>query len=191
MVKSAPKKIYPPSQGTVGESIPQDVYRVIDDPKQKKQKLELAYPSGLTESKRELEIQSRVHTTSGSTCQQVGLHLLTKVCEAIVLPHASLEEAIGILNTLAKTMQTMQPRDAIEGHLISQLVVLHEQCMTWLGKANRTDNIDFANVYLNGASKLLLRHHETLAALLKYRRDDEQRVHVEFGDAPRRPLYGI
>jgi hypothetical protein len=67
----------------------------------------------------------------------------------------------------------------IEGHLIAQLVVLHEQSMTWLGKANRTENIDFLNVYLNGASKLLVRHHETLVALLKYRRGDEQRVHVE------------
>lgn len=35
------------------------------------------------------------------------------------------------------------------------------------------------NVYLNGASKLLTRHHETLDALLKYRRKGEQRVHVE------------
>jgi hypothetical protein len=34
-------------------------------------------------------------------------------------------------------------------------------------------------MYLNGASKLLTRHHETLEALLTYRRKEEQRVHVE------------
>lgn len=164
---------------TVNGPVARDVYRITDDPKQEKQKVELACPVGLTENERELEIQSRIHTASGSMCQQVGLHLLTKICEAIALPHASLEETVGILNTLAKEMQSMQPRDEIEGHLIAQLVVLHEQCMTWLGKANRTENIGFVNVYFNGASKLLVRHHETLAALLKYRRGDEQRVHVE------------
>lgn len=51
--------------------------------------------------------------------------------------------------------------------------------MEWLGRALRTDQINFANTCLNGASKLLARHHETLASLLKYRRGDEQRVHVE------------
>lgn len=51
--------------------------------------------------------------------------------------------------------------------------------MDWLGRAHRTERVDFANVYLNGASKLLTRHHETLEALLKYRRKGEQRVHVE------------
>jgi hypothetical protein len=51
--------------------------------------------------------------------------------------------------------------------------------MDWLGRAMLTERVDFANVYLNGASKLLTRHHETLEVLLKYRRKGEQRVYVE------------
>ena len=76
-------------------------------------------------------------------------------------------------------MHSLEPRDEIEGQLISQLIILHEHSMEWLGRALRTDQINFANICLNGASKLLVRHHETLASLLKYRRGDEQRVHVE------------
>jgi hypothetical protein len=51
--------------------------------------------------------------------------------------------------------------------------------MSRLGRAQRTTQADFANTYLNGASKLLVRHHETLDALMKYRRGGEQRVYVE------------
>lgn len=39
--------------------------------------------------------------------------------------------------------------------------------MEWLGKAMRAERPDFANIYVNGASKLLTRHHETLDTLLK------------------------
>lgn len=48
-----------------------------------------------------------------------------------------------------------------------------------IGRAICTERVDFANVYLNGAPKLLTRHHDTLESLLKYRRKGEQRVHVE------------
>jgi hypothetical protein len=59
-----------------------------------------------------------------------------------------------------------------------------EHAMDWLARAKRTERVDFSNVYLNGASKLLTRHHETLDALLKYRRKGEQRVqeHVHVYD---------
>lgn len=50
-----------------------------------------------------------------------------------------------------------------------------------IAKAIKTDKADFAKVYLNGASKLLARHHEALNSLLKYRRNGEQRVHVYDG----------
>lgn len=63
--------------------------------------------------------------------------------------------------------------------MIAQLVVLQEQAMNWLGRAQQAERVDFANIYLNGASKLLTRHHETLEALLKYQRKGEQPVHVE------------
>ncbi len=73
----------------------------------------------------------------------------------------------SLLNKAAQSMQALAPQDEYEGQLVAQLVVLHEQAMDWLGRAMRTERVDFANVYLNGASKLLSRHHETLDALLK------------------------
>ncbi len=62
---------------------------------------------------------------------------------------------------------------------MAQLVVLHEYAMNLLGRAMRVERADFANIYLNGASKLLARPHETLEVLLKYRRKGAQQVHVE------------
>lgn len=57
--------------------------------------------------------------------------------------------------------------------------------MNILGQVIRTEIVNFANVYLNGASKLLTRHLEMLKALLKYRRKGELRVHVEHVHVPR------
>jgi hypothetical protein len=83
------------------------------------------------------------------------------------------------LDEFAKAMQVFSPEDEYEGQLITQLIVLHENALEFLNRASRTDRIDFTNIYLNGASKLLARHHETLDMLLKYRRKGEQRVSVE------------
>jgi hypothetical protein len=84
-----------------------------------------------------------------------------------------------IMDTLTHSMCALAPQDEYEGQLIAQLVVLHDHAMQWLGRALRSDRADFANIYLNGASKQLTRHHEALDTLLKYRRRGEQRVHVE------------
>ncbi len=107
------------------------------------------------------------------------LTLLTKACDALSTQSNNIESSVQQLNMIAKTMQALEPRDEVEGQLLAQLVVLHEQAMSWLGRALRTERVDFANTYLNGASKLITRHHETLSALLKYCRGGEQRVHVE------------
>lgn len=89
------------------------------------------------------------------------------------------EQRVDLLNGIAYAIQSMRPHDEFEAQLISQLLVLHEHSMEYLGRAMRAERVDFANVYVNAASKLLARHHETLESLLKYRRKGEQRVHVE------------
>jgi hypothetical protein len=156
-----------------------DIFRVAGKGENGKIEVEPVYLKGLSEDDALAEFQSKVYAATGATSQQVGLGILTKACEAITIKSESLEESVRHLNTIANAMHALRPRDEIEGQLISQLVVLHEQCMSWLGRAIRTERVDFANTYLNGASKLLARHHETLEALLKYRRGGEQRVHVE------------
>lgn len=124
-------------------------------------------------------LHSAIAAATGSTNSTVGIQLLINLSKAIISSNASAEEIVSQLGTFAQSMTMLAPQDPYEGQLVAQLVVLHEQSMEWLGKAMRTERVDFANVYLNGASKLLTRHHETLDALLKYRRKGEQRVLVE------------
>ena len=124
-------------------------------------------------------LDSRVMEFTGSANRTVALQLLTNVAKAIVPVKAKGEELAKQIDSIALSMQALAPQDEYEGQLVAQLIVLHDHSMDWLGRAIRTERMDFANIYLNGASKLLARHHETLEALMKYRRNGEQRVHVE------------
>ena len=116
---------------------------------------------------------------TGIADRKLGIRLLASVGQATLSAKASTKEAAEHLDTLSQLMQAFAPHDEYEGQLVAQLVVLHEHAMDLLGRAMRVERADFANIYLNGASKLLVRHHETLEALLKYRRKGEQRVYVE------------
>lgn len=122
---------------------------------------------------------ARILNTTGAANSTVGMQLFNNLAKAMVPANAGVEEISSQMGTVAQLMQAFAPQDEYEGQLISQLVILHEHSMEWLGKAMRTERVDFANVYLNGASKLLTRHHETLDTLLKYRRRGEQRMTVE------------
>lgn len=122
-------------------------------------------------------LDSQIMEATGTADRNAGLRLLINICKTIA-PTTKKEVAVQLVE-LTHSMRTLAPQDEYEGQLVAQLIVLHEHAMDWLGRAIRTERVDFANVYLNGASKLLTRHHETLEALLKYRRKGEQRVHVE------------
>lgn len=124
-------------------------------------------------------IRSRLMEATGSKNPAVAIQLFLSIGKAISSTMTLGGELAQSFDIFAKAMQALAPQDEYEGQLVSQLVVLHEQAMEWLGKAKRSERVNFANVYLNGASKLLSRHHETMEALLKYRRRGEQRVHVE------------
>jgi hypothetical protein len=141
--------------------------------------LELALDNSLVDQDRLALYESSLMESTGCADLHVGLNFLSKLSNALISAKANNKEIAQHLNTLAQTIQTLAPQDQFEAQLIAQLIILHEQSMDWLGRANRTERVDFANVYLNGASKLLTRHHETLDALLKYRRKGEQRVHVK------------
>jgi hypothetical protein len=141
--------------------------------------LELVLDEKLERSEAVNLVNSRIMEATGAANSTVGLQLLTNLAKAAISSKVKGGDIANQLNTLSQSMQALGPEDEYEGQLVAQLVVLHEQAMSWLGRAMNTDRVDFANVYLNGASKLLTRHHETLEALLKYRRKGEQRVHVE------------
>ncbi len=141
--------------------------------------LSLAYDESLASPDRDQLMDTQIMEATGAANSDVGIQMLANVGNAIVSAKAERSKMATQLNAVAQSMQALGPQDEYEGQLIAQLVVLHEHAMDWLGRAQRTERVDFANVYLNGASKLLTRHHETLEALLKYRRKGEQRVYVE------------
>lgn len=144
-----------------------------------KDALDLAEDPNLeTEDAREL-VMSRMAEATGTPNLTGALSQLTAIGTALVPASATVKDMAVKLDAATQSMRTLAPQDGVEGQLIAQLVVLQEHAMTWLGKAMHTNRPDFANIYLNGASKLLTRHHEALDALLKYRRRGEQRVHVE------------
>lgn len=146
--------------------------------------LELAIDESLESHEASDLMDFHIMEVTGAANKLVGLQLIKNVAKATVSSNIQGKELVQQLNIAAKFMQALAPQDEYEGQLVVQLVVLHEQAMTWLGRAMRTERPDFANIYLNGASKLLTRHHETLEALLKYRRKGEQRVHVEHVHIP-------
>ncbi|PWU16007.1 MAG: hypothetical protein C5B45_01470 [Chlamydiae bacterium] len=143
--------------------------------------LSLAYDESLASLDKDRLVDTQIMEATGAANSDVGIQLLLNVGNAIVSAKTDRRSSKRAtqLNAVAQSMQHLAHKMNYEGQLIAQLVVLHEQAMDWLGHAQRTERVDFANIYLNGASKLLPCHHETLEALLKYRRKREQRVHVE------------
>ncbi len=163
----------------LGAAKQKDIFRFVEGIDETEGHTELAMDDRLSTIDSHDEYRSRIFEASGCVNQLVGMQSIIKAGEALTPSKASPKEIAKVANMTAQAVAEMEPRDEVEGQLISQLVVLHEQAMTWLGRALRVDRADFANTYLNGASKLLTRHHETLSSLLKYRRGGEQRVHVE------------
>lgn len=153
------------------------IFQASDEGNQ--QNLKLVIDENLDRDKAIDLLNSRILEATGAVDSAIGLQFLSNVGKSLIPEKVKNEELAKQLNAVAQSMQALAPQDSYEGQLIAQLVVLHEHAMNWLGRAIRTERVDFANVYLNGASKLLARHHETLEALLKYRRKGEQRVHVE------------
>lgn len=155
-----------------------DVFRVVQDTTSKS-KIEMALDKNLSKQESLEEFQARIFEATGCINQLVGMNYIIKAGDAVTPSGVDVSHMVEKVNNTAQTAAAIGPNDEIEGQLILQLVVLHEQAMTLLGKATKTDRVDFANTYFNGASKLLARHHEALSALLKYRRGGEQHVHVE------------
>jgi len=144
-----------------------------------KEVLEIAIDPELKHSDAVNKFNANIMEITGASNSSMGIDLLVKAGNSLTLNFNNVKETVALLENLAHSMRSLAPQDEYEGQLIAQLVVLHNHAMNWLGKAHRTDRVDFANTYLNAASKLLTRHHETLDALIKYRRRGEQRVYVE------------
>jgi len=101
--------------------------------------MERVYSKELSPEDAKAEFSFRVYIATGNTDQQGGLRLLAQACDALARPSDTVDDSIRNLNIIAKAMQALEPSDEIEGQLVSQLIVLNEQCMAWLGRAMKTE----------------------------------------------------
>jgi hypothetical protein len=147
--------------------------------KDNKESVELALDESLEKNDAINLLDSQIMETTGSPDRVVGVCILENALKAVLPANANNKQFLDHLDRLAQSMRALAPQDEYEGQLVAQIVILHEHALEWLGRARRCEKVDFSNIYLNGASKLLARHHETLDALFKYRRRGEQRVYVE------------
>lgn len=85
-----------------------------------------------------------------------------------------------VANAVQDALLSLKPQDEIEGMLISRMLVLHNQYMTFLGKvANPEQTTAGIDLNIARATKLSRLHNETLEALNRYRRKGQQKIIVQ------------
>jgi hypothetical protein len=83
------------------------------------------------------------------------------------------------LSLILQALNNCKPKNSIEAGLIAQATILEFQGMSYLARAEIQDMIPQKEFFLNAATKLLRLHHETLEALNRQRRGNEQKIVVQ------------
>lgn len=131
---------------------------------------------------RDLVVQeSQFRAATGVIDESVGLRILTLCAGASGLSvfDKSIDEKKQTLQTTQLTLAAMEPKDAMEGLLVSRMLAMHDQGMVFLNKAAIATQDQMCDLYVNMATKLFRLFNETLDMLLRYRRKGEQRVIVQ------------
>jgi hypothetical protein len=89
------------------------------------------------------------------------------------------EASIIALNRTMAILNGIQPQDEIEAMLAVQMIGVHNIAMDFIGKATRTERVDFMSTYMNGATKSLRTFVAQMEALKKYRTGGQQKMIVE------------
>lgn len=111
---------------------------------------------------------------TGTSYKDLALDIIMR--SAYAIPGYDEEKQVKIL---CEFLNEMKPQNAIEGMLYAQLALLHFQGIQYLGGAEKAEWRQHIESNLNAATKLLRLQHETLEALMKYKRKGEQRVVVQ------------
>ena len=156
-----------------------DLFRAVDKENDGNFSIEPDFKEDLSQKDAFEEFRAKVHDATGCADIEMAVKYISSVGNAITSDSSNIKVTIDNMNRMAKAMTALEPRDDIEGQLIAQLIVLHEQSMYWMGRASKTDRVDFANTYLNASTKLVNRHHETLKTLMRYRQGGDQKIIVE------------
>ena len=81
---------------------------------------------------------------------------------------------------VAAALKEMQPQDAIEGMIVTQMVALHNQMMFYMRKSLENTGFDMAvDLNINRFTKLNRHFLNCLHSLIKYRNRGQQKVVVE------------
>ena len=89
------------------------------------------------------------------------------------------ETHLHVLNGAMALMAELKPHDAFEGMLIAQMITVHHQAMSFMGRALRVSTPELTEKYNNMASKLHRTYAAQLEALNRYRRKGNQTVVVQ------------
>ncbi len=108
------------------------------------------------------------------------LDQITQTYKGIVSEGRQDKKAYAIaLNRTMAILSGIQPQDEIEAMLAVQMIGVHNMAMDYMGKATRTDRVDFMGTYMNGATKSLRTFAAQMEALKKYRTGGQQKMIVE------------
>ena len=89
------------------------------------------------------------------------------------------EKIASAYNSAMAILNGIQPQDELEGMLAVQMIGVHNMAMDYMGKATRTDRVNFMNTYMNLATKSLRTFTAQMEALKKYRTGGQQKMVVE------------
>ena len=109
-------------------------------------------------------------------------HLLMQVVNTfreVSADGAGTEAQAAAANKVIPILSGIQPQDEIEAMLAVQMIGVHNMAMDYIGKATRTERVDFMSTYMNGAAKSLRTFVAQMEALKKYRSGGQQRIVVE------------
>lgn len=90
------------------------------------------------------------------------------------------KQLIDKSNEILNALNSFKPADEFEGMLISRMIALHFQSMTFLRRAMLEDQTsEGTDLNVNRSTKLMRLYNETLETLMRYRRKGEQKVTVQ------------
>ena len=115
----------------------------------------------------------------GTTDLDLQNHLLNQVIQTFKGTGLDGDKVASASNCTLSTLSGIQPQDEIEAMLAVQMIGVHNMAMDCLGRASRTDNVEFLRTYMNGAAKLLRTFVAQMEALKKNRTGGQQKMVVE------------
>ena len=89
------------------------------------------------------------------------------------------DKVVSAYNHTMAILSGIQPQDELEAMLAVQMIGVHNMAMDYMGKATRTDRVDFMSSYMNVATKSLRTFAAQMEALKKYRTGGQQKMVVK------------